>query len=66
MGLASMVYKFLIKSLQAVVLICMHIMSVLWIWLLKNELKNYTNQLLENLEKEQFIQDLKTILGVLI
>ena len=29
-------------------------------------LRNYTNQLLENLKKEQFIQDLKAIFGVLI
>ena len=28
--------------------------------------KNYTNQLLETLKKEQFIQNLKTIFGVLI
>ena len=30
------------------------------------KLQNYINQLLEHLKKEQFIQDLKTIFGVLI
>ena len=30
------------------------------------ELQNYINQLLEHLKKEQFIQDLKTLFGVLI
>ena len=29
-------------------------------------LKNYTKQLLENSKKEQFIQELKTIFGVLV
>ena len=49
-GLASVVYKVLIKSLQVAVLICLQIMSVLW-----NYLKNNTNQLLENFKKEEFI-----------
>ena len=40
-----MVYIFLIKSLQVVVLICMQTM--------KNQL-NYTNQLLKNLKKEVY------------
>ena len=39
----------------------MQIMRLFW-----TELKNYINQLLENLRKDQFIQDLKTIFGVLI
>ena len=33
---------------------------------MKNYLKNYTNQLLENFKKEQFILDLKIVFGVLI
>ena len=45
-GLASMVYKILIKSPQAAVLMRMQILSVLW-----TQLKNYTNHLLENLKK---------------
>ena len=34
--------------------------------MLQNELKNYTNQSLKILKKEQFILYLKTIFGVLI
>ena len=67
-GLLLWFKNFLMKSLQAVVLICMQIIklnkiSVLQTWLHINQLKNYTNQLLENLKKEQFIQDSKTIWG---
>ena len=51
---------FLIKSQQAVVLIRMKIISVPWTWL-----KIYTKQLLENIKKEQFIQDLKIIFGMI-
>ena len=43
--------KFLIKSPQAAVLIRMGIMSVLW-----TQLKNYTNQLLENLNKNSLFR----------
>ena len=42
-GLTSTVTNFLIKRWQAMVLICIQIMSVLW-----TSLKNYINQLLEN------------------
>ena len=45
--------NFLIKSPQVVVLIRMQI--------IKHWLKNYINQLLENLKKEQFTRDSKTI-----
>ena len=51
---------FLIKSQQAVVLIRMKIMSVPWTWL-----KIYAKQLLENIKKEQLIQDLKIIFGMI-
>ena len=57
-GLAFMVYKCFDKNWQVLVLIHMQIM--------KNQLKNYANQLLKNLKKEQFIQDSKTLSGVLI
>ena len=39
--------------------------GVLWTWLCYNYLKNYTNQLLENLKKEKFILDLKIILVII-
>ena len=57
-GLPLWFTDFLIKRLQAVVLICMQIM--------KNKLRNYTHQLLKIFRKELFIQDLKTLFGVLI
>ena len=47
--------NFLIKSLKVVVLLIMRLNKTC------NQLKNYTNQLLETLRKEQFIPDLKTI-----
>ena len=57
-GLASMVYKFLIKSLAEVVL------------LLRSRIINFQmsfiDRLLENLRKEKFIHLLETIFGVLI
>ena len=43
-ALASMVYKLFDKIPQVVVLIPMQIMRVLWTWLRKHQLKNYTNQ----------------------
>ena len=46
-GLASMVYTFFDKKLLVVVL-------KLRIFLIKNQWKNYTNQLLENLIKEKY------------
>ena len=52
--------KFLTKSLKVVVLLIMRLNKIY------NWLKNYTHKLLENLKKEQFILDLKTIFGVLI
>ena len=64
-GLASMVYKFFIKSQKEVVLpLCLQIN------LLMNQIinwqMNFINQLLENLTKEKFIHFLETIFGVLI
>ena len=57
-GLASMVYKFLIKSLVEVVL------------LLPNQIinlqMNFRSKLLKNLKKEKFTHHLETILGALI
>ena len=46
-GLASMVYKSLIKRLRVVLL-------KIKICKTKNSLKNYTTQLLENLKKEKY------------
>ena len=51
--------NFFIKIPLVVVLLIMRLNKI------DNQLKNYTNQLLETLKKEQFIQDLKTIFGVL-
>ena len=51
--------NFLIKSQKEVVLIYHQS-------LMNNQLKNYTNQLLENLKKEKAIPDLKIIYGELI
>ena len=64
-GLASMVYKFFIKSQKEVVLpLCLQIN------LLMNQIinwqMNFINQLLENLTKEKFIHHLEIIFGVLI
>ena len=58
-GLVSIVYKFFGKKSTG---------SGVNIPLEFNEeqLNNYKNQLLETLKKEQFIQDLKAIFGVLI
>ena len=56
-GLASMVYKFLIKSLVEVV----SLMSQIINWQM-----SFINQLLENSKKEKFIRHLETIFGVLI
>ena len=55
-GLASMVYKFLIKNLVEVVLL---LMSSIINWQM-----NYINQLLKNLVKEKCILLLKIIYGV--
>ena len=52
-GLASMAYKFLIKSLVEVVL-------------LLDQITNYISRLLETLREEKFIHLLETIIGVLI
>ena len=60
-GLASMVYNFFDKK-SAGSGVNMHTNNERPLDLLRN----YTNQLLENLKKEQFIQDLKAIFGVLI
>ena len=46
---------FLIKSQKGVMLLMIRLNKIY------NYVKNYTNKLLENLEKEQFIQDLKII-----
>ena len=66
-GLSSMVCNFLIKNplcfqinLLPVVLLKMKICKT------KNKLKNYINQLLENLENEKYTYRLEIILGVLI
>ena len=58
-GLFSMVYNFLIKKLLVVVL-------KMRIFQAKNYLKNYINQLLENLRKEKDARLLQTIFGLLI
>ena len=52
-GLASMAYKFLIKSLVEVVL-------------LLDQITNYISRLLETLREEKFIHLLETIIAVLI
>ena len=58
-GLLLWFTNFLIKSPQVLVLISMQINLLL--------ITNYfKNQLFQNFKKEQFIQDLKTIFGVLI
>ena len=54
-GLASMVYKFLDKNLDEVVL-----------KKISNKLMNFINQLLENSREEKCIHLLKVIFGVLI
>ena len=46
-GIASMVYKFFTKKLLVVVL-------KMKLFLIKNDQKNYTNQLLENVIKEKY------------
>ena len=61
-GLASMVYNFfffffLIKSLLKVVALIMKLNKM------RNQPKNYTNQLLKHFKKEEFILHLKTIFG---
>ena len=56
-GLASMVYKFLIKNLVEVVLLMNQIIS---------SQMSLINQLLKNLSKEKFIHHLETIFGALI
>ena len=72
-GLASMVYKFFDKKstpqvvvLLIIIIIIISKIGVLWTWLHYNYLKNYINQLLENLKKEKFILDLRIIFAVLI
>ena len=55
-GLASMVYKFLKKSLKEVVL-----RNQIINWQIK-----FVNQLLENFKKEKFIHYIEIIFGVLI
>ena len=56
-GLASMVYKFLIKHLVEVVLILNQII---------NSQMSFIGRLLQNSRKERFIHRLQTIFGVLI
>ena len=56
-GLASMVYKFLIKHLVEVVLILNQII---------NSQMSFIGRLLQNSRKERFIHHLQTIFGVLI
>ena len=56
-GLASMVYKFLIKHLVDVVLILNQII---------NSQMSFIGRLLQNSRKERFIHRLQTIFGVLI
>ena len=67
-GLASMVYIFfLIKSPQGVVLlIIIMIIIIMKLNKIYSWLKNYTNQLLENLKNGKFFLDLEIIFGVLI
>ena len=57
-GLASMVYKFLIKSLVEVVLLLLNQIISLQM--------SFIGRLSENLKKEKFIHHLETIFGVLI
>ena len=59
-GLASMVYKWLIKSPLPVVMLEKKKCQT------KNYLKNYKNQLLENLKSEKYTHLLQTRFGVLI
>ena len=56
-GLASMVYKFLIKRL---------LVEQLNLYQMNNLQMNFINQLLKNLKKEKFILQLKIVFGVLI
>ena len=58
-GLASMVYKFFDKKSAS--LIYKSVSGSM-----NNQLKNYTNQLFENLKEAKFIPDLKIIFGDLI
>ena len=59
--------NFLIKSQKEVVLlIIVVVVIIIIINKICNSQKNYTEQLLENFKKEQFILDLKIIFGVLI
>ena len=58
-GLATVVYKFFDKKVLVVVL-------KVKIFLIKNYQKNYTNQLLETLIKEDCTHPLLTIFGVQI
>ena len=62
-GLASMVYKFLIKNL-------LRLINLVEVVSLMNQIinweMNFINQLLEHLKKEKFIHLLETIFGVLI
>ena len=64
-GLASMVYKFLIKNLAEVVLLLR-----LQIHLLPNQIvnlqMNFIGRSLKNVRKKKFIHHLETIFGVLI
>ena len=64
-GLASMFINFLIKNLLCLQ-INLFLVVVLLCYKMSNSLKNYTNQSLTTLKKEQFILHLKTIFGVLI
>ena len=57
--LASVFYKIFIKTLQVVML-------KVKLYQTKNQLKNYTNQLLENLKNQKYTYLLKTIFGLLI
>ena len=59
-GLFLWFIKFLIKSRNEVVLLIMKLNKIF------NSRKNYTKPLLGNFKKEKFIQDLKTVFGVLI
>ena len=58
-GLAPMVYKFLIKNLKVMVL-------KIKLNKIRNWLKNYTNQLLENLRKKRVYSSFKNNIEVLI
>ena len=59
--LASMVFKFFDKKCASGSGVTIMRLSKIY-----NQRKNYTNQLLETLKKEQFIENLKTIFGVMI